>query len=196
MEVKLWQVIWLLVKQWRDWNKPVNFVGLVAGLRNFGVKTATYEQLEEIRLQEFLDSIENPTPEQVAKNIRLVTRPDVPKKPPTEEEQAEYEAERARNLELSMAILTKKIENKTPEERDNEFWDIAYKMSFQYPNSAVLIDLQKFREAVKIKRELAERFRNTEFLDRPEDLVPGEEPVRVQLSVPAPPKEKHVLDND
>jgi hypothetical protein len=195
MEVKLWQVIWLLIKQWRDWNKPVDFVGLVAGLRKFGVKKATYEQLEEIRLQEFLDSIENPTPEQVAKNIRLMVRPEVPRKPLTEEEQAEYEAERLKSLELDLAIISKRIEKKTPEELDRAFWAAAYGTHFHNPIHADKVDMQHLRQTIKKKRELLERFRNTEFLDRPEDIVPGEEPIRVQLAVPAP-TEKHVLDND
>lgn len=195
MEVKLWQVIWLLLKQWRDWNKPVDFVGLVAGLRKFGVKKATYEQLEEIRLQEFLDSIENPTPEQVAKNIRLVVRPEVPKKPLTEEEQAEYEAEQARNLEISLAILTKQIEGRSVETMDQSFWDSAYKMSIHYPENKDKVDVQYLRDAIKNKQKMIQLGRGLELLETPEDIVPGEEPIRVQLSVPAP-TEKHVLDND
>lgn len=194
MEVKLWQVIWLLLKQWRDWNKPVNFVGLITGLRKFGVKTAKSEELEQIRLNEFIDSIENPTPEQVARNIRLVVPPEVPQKPLTDEEKAEYEKRRVKNLELSIAILAKQIESKSPEQMDQAFWDAAYNISAHYPTHVPVIDLQKFREAVKNKQKVTQ-LGHTDFLDAPEDIVPGEAPISIQLSVPKP-KEKHVLDND
>jgi hypothetical protein len=187
MQVKLWQVIWLLLKQWRDWNKPVDFVGLIAGLRKFGVKTATYEQLEAIQLQEFLDSIENPTPEQVEQNIRL-TAPRLT--PPVLDEET-----RAKNLEIDFAALLKRVESKSPEEQDSAFWRAAYRLSVHNPEVRDALDIRYFRKAIAKKRELVERFGQLDWLETPEDIVPGELPIQVNVA-PTVPQEKHVLDND
>jgi len=186
MQAKLWQVIWLLLKQWRNWNKPVDFVGLITGLRRFGVE-ATYEHLEEIRLQEFIDSIENPTPEQVLKNKRLIEQR-------ISEPIIDPET-RKRNVELAFEILRKRVEARHPDEADKAFWEAAYKYSFHNPKQLENVDIAQLREAIYRRKKEIHIRKALELLQYPEDIVPGEEPIAVQLA-PAEPQEKHILDND
>lgn len=187
MQVKLWQVIWLLLKQWRNWNNPVDFVGLVVGLRKAGVNTANSDEWEKIRLQEFLDSIENPSTEQIERNKKMVSsRVSL---------RVIDEETRKKNLEIAFEVIRRQIETRDPEVTDKNFWNAVYALSINNPKNAHIVDNQFLRAAIKNKRKLAEQFGHKEFLEYPEDIVPGEEPIAINLAQ-AQLQEKHVLDND
>jgi len=189
MQVKLRQVIWLLLKQWRSWNEPVDFVGLVTGLRKLGVKKATAEEIEAIALQEFADSIINPTPEQVARNIALIAPPS---RGPVIDAQ-----KRAVDVNLSAQVIAAQIERLPRDVADANFWNAASRGSIHNDKNHTALDKTLLREAIARKRLLTQNIDNLDFLQYPEDIVPGESPIAMSPHVSSTEKpEKHILDND
>lgn len=72
--MKLYQLIWLLVKHWRYYKQEVNFVGLYKFLIRKGLGPLTPDEWDDVRSYAFEQSVVEPTPEQVERNKLLVTR--------------------------------------------------------------------------------------------------------------------------
>jgi hypothetical protein len=71
--MKLYQLIWFLIKQWRNWRKPVNPKTLFAYLGRYGVRF-TSKDWDEIQTEALLLKIYYPTEEERARNIAIVAR--------------------------------------------------------------------------------------------------------------------------
>lgn len=88
--MKLYQLIWNLLKMWRGWTKEVNIIELFELLLDFNKDKIAVLEVSKLLLRKgvregdlaeidyslwkhrFLQSIENPTPEQVAKNKAII----------------------------------------------------------------------------------------------------------------------------